>query len=236
MSTSIEAIIERQLKRWELERNKKSEAEKNGQKHHFQPIVTVSRQRGSQGSFLAGKIAERLGYQLLHREIIDQICNSSGYRRKVVESLDDHVRSKIELWFEGIFKGSYVDASDYFRHLHRVIMSIAEHGGVVVVGRGANFILPPVRGFNLRIVASLPARIENLIKYLELSREEAEREIRESDKARNDFIRARFGKNIDDPQAYDFVLNTTHMDIDTALDIAEKGIMAKWRILGLLGE
>lgn len=232
MSSSIEAIIDRQLKRWELERRKRTEEEKNGLKSAVLPIVTVSRQRGSRGAFLAEKLAERLGYQLLHREIIDEICNSSGYRRKVIESLDDRVRSRIELWFEGIFKGLYIDTSDYFRQLYKVIMSISEHGGVIVVGRGANFILTREQGFSIRVVASLPTRIENLVKFQGFSHDDAEREIRESEKARNEFIRTNFKKDIDEPGAYDIVINTTYIDIEAALNMSIEGIKAKWRSLG----
>ncbi|MFZ5981270.1 MAG: AAA family ATPase, partial [Candidatus Zixiibacteriota bacterium] len=139
--SSIEAIIDRQLRRWELEQRKKAEEEKVGKPGAIRPIITVSRQRGSRGAYLAERLAEKFGYQLLHREVIDHICNSTGYRRQIIESLDNKVRSRIELWFEGVFKGLYVDSSDYFRHLYKVMVSIAELGGVVVVGRAANFIL-----------------------------------------------------------------------------------------------
>jgi cytidylate kinase len=233
MSSSIEAIINRQLQRWELERRRRVEEEKGGRPPAIRPIVTVSRQRGSRGAYLAEKLAEKLGYQLLYREVIDEICNSSGYRRQIIESLDDKIRSRIELWFEGVFKGLYIDASDYFRHLYKVIMSIAEHGGVVVVGRGANFILARDQGFSIRVVAAFPTRVENLIKYQQYSREEAEKEIRTSEKTRNEFIRNNFKCDIDEPGAYDLTINTTYIDIDSAINMAVEGISAKGRALGL---
>ncbi len=232
MSSSIESIIDRQLRKWELESRSRAEEEKIGRKPKIKPIVTVSRQRGSRGAYLAEKIAEKFGYQLLHREIIDQICNSSGYRRQVIESLDNKIRSRIELWFEGLFKGLYVDTSDYFRHLYKVIMSISEHGGVVVVGRGANFILARDQGFSIRVVASLPNRIGNLAKYQGFTHEEAEREIKESEKERNEFIRNNFNKGIDEIGAYDLVINTTYIDIETAINISVEGIKSKWNSLG----
>jgi cytidylate kinase len=230
--SSIEALINRQLQRWEMERRLKQEAKKEGKKPEFKPIVTVSRQRGSQGSYLAEQLAGRLDYQLLHREIIDEISNSSGYRRQIIESLDDRVRSKIELWFEGMFKGLYIDASDYIRHLYKVIMSISELGGVVVVGRGASFMLAHDQSFHLRIIAAVPKRIENLVKYQGLTREQAEREVKELDRARSEFVRNNFRRDIDDPSTYDMIINTTYIGINDALELAEAGIKSKWKVLG----
>jgi len=229
--SSIDALIDRQLRKWELEQKVLREAREEGKKTEFKPIVTISRQRGSQGSYLAEKLAEKLGYQLLHREIIDEICNSSGYRRKIIESLDNKVRSKIELWFEGVFKGIYVDASDYHRHLYKVIMSISELGGVVVVGRGANFMLKEDQGFHARIVASIPKRISNLVEFQNLPRELAEIEVKKMDRARAEFVKNNFGKDINDPRSYDIVINTTFVDVEDAAMLVENAMKAKIKTL-----
>ena len=229
---SIEALIDRQLRKWELEKRMRLEAEKEGKEAAAKPIVTVSRQRGSQGSYLAEKLAEKLGYQLLHREIIDEICHSSGYRRQIIESLDDKVRSRMELWFEGIFKGMFIDSSDYFKHLYKIIMTISELGGVVVVGRGANFTLPHDQGFHIRVVAAIPRRVENLVRFQNLTQKQAEKEVRELDRSRADFVRSGFGQDINDPRAYDMIINTTYIDIEEAITLAETGMRAKLKTLG----
>jgi cytidylate kinase len=228
---SIEALIDRQLRKWELEKRMRLEAEKEGKAAAAKPIVTVSRQRGSQGSYLAEKLAEKLGYQLLHREIIEEICDSSGYRRQIIESLDNKVRSRMELWFEGIFKGMLIDSSDYFKHLYKVIITISELGGVVVVGRGGNFMLPHDQGFHIRVVAAVPKRIENLVKFQNLTHKQAEKEVKELDRLRAEFVRSSFRQNIDDPRAYDMVINTTYIHIDDAVNLAESGMQAKLKML-----
>jgi len=224
---SIEAIIDRQLRKWELEKKMRLSAVANGEKPPDKPIVTISRQRGSGGRHTAGLLAEKLGYDFLHREVIDKICESTGYRRKIIESLDDKARHWIELWFEGIFKGPYVDASDYFKHLYRVIMSIAEHGGVVVVGRCANFIVAADRGFHVRVVCPLSKRIDTLVKYQNFNREDAEREIKEFDRSRAELVRRNFHRDINDPMAYDLIINTGYVDCDHALQLIEQGMAAK---------
>lgn len=229
---SIEELINRQLNRWESEQKARQEAVAKSEISPAKSIVTISRQRGSRGSYLAEMLADKLGYQRLHREIIDEICRSSGYRRRIIESLDNRVRSRIELMIEGAFKGIYIDAGDYFRHLYKVIMSISEHGGVITVGRAANFILNRDHGFHVRVVASLPVRVANLMQYEKLSSEEAEREILKSDAERSRFVEANFKRNIDDPGAYDLIVNTTYIDLDPALELVMTGIRAKTQLLG----
>lgn len=224
---SIEAIIDRQLRKWELEQRMRREEAEKGKKPIIKPIVTISRQRGSQGRHIAAQLAEKLGYDFLHREVIDKICESSGYRHKIIESLDDKVRHGIELWFEGVFKGPYVDASDYFRHLYRVIMTIAEHGGVVVVGRCANFIVKADQGFHVRIVCALSRRVEILVKHQGFTPEAAEREIKEFDHSRAEFVRRNFHRDINDPMAYDLIINTTFIESDQAVRLIEEGMRAK---------
>ena len=230
---SIEELINRQLNRWEMERRRREEEIEKGVAVEIKPIVTVSRQRGSRGAYIAERLAEKLGYQLLYREIIDEICKSSGYRRRVIESLDDKVRSRMELWFEGIFKGMYIDASDYFKQLYRIIMSVSAHGGVVVVGRAANFMLSRDQGFHMRVVAARPVRIENLVRYQQLTREQAEQEVRQFDKSRAEFVESNFHVNIDDPGAYDLILNTTYVDVDEAVQIVELGMRSKRKTLSV---
>ena len=60
-----------------------------------QPVITVSREHGSGGSRIAELLAKRFDYTLLHRDIIDRICNSSGARRQLVATLDEHAQSQI---------------------------------------------------------------------------------------------------------------------------------------------
>ncbi len=224
---SIEELINRQINQWEFAQKERNESQEKRKEHNIQPIVTVSRQRGSRGSYLAELIAEKLGYQRLHREVIDEICRSSGYKRRIIESLDDKVRSRIELMIEGAFKGMYIDAGDYFRELYKVMMSISEHGGVVTVGRAANFILRRDQGFHVRVVASKPSRVANLMQYEKLSLEEAEEAINKSDEEREHFVEANFKRHIDEPGAYDLVINTSYIDLEQALEMILIGVKAK---------
>ena len=223
--TSIDAIINRQILKWELE--KRLAVEQPIEQESLAPIVTISRQSGSRGSYFGSRLAQKLRYQRLHREVIDVICRSSGYYRRIIESLDDHFRGDLELTVESMISGQSVDHADYFRYLYQVVLSMSHLGGVVLMGRGGNFILGPERGFHIRVVCPTNQRIENLVKYRECTEKEARRIIETSDAAREEFIQRLFHENIDNPTRYDLVINTALIDIEDLLEVACIALHAK---------
>ncbi len=222
---SIDAIVNRQLLLWESNRDRTAR-ETEGPPMPPQ-IVTVSRQTGSRGSWFATRLAEELGYQRMHREIIDAICRSSGYRRRVVESIDYHVRGDLELAVESVITGQSVDLSDYVKHLIRVLLSVSQLGGVVVLGRAANFILGPNRGVHFRIVCPRDKRILNMVKYRNLTEREAERLIAREDTARAEFVSKVFDRDIDDAEYYDATFNTSLIDVEEMVQAATVAIKTK---------
>jgi hypothetical protein len=217
VTKAIAMIVDRQMRRWELEKSRPQEKvpllEKPG------PIITISRQHGATGSLVAEKLAELTGFTLIGRDIIDQISLDIGTQKRLVETLDESMRSKFELWVEGLFKGRIVDTSDYLKSLVKIIGAISHHGKAIIVGRGANFILGSRQGFHVRIVADLIFRVNSLMTRRNLSRAEAQEAISRNDEHRRKFIKSDFRKDIDDPQAYDMVINSTHLSIEHAAQL-----------------
>lgn len=231
--TGIEALIDRQIKRWEVEKKAREEADAPKPKEVL-PIITVSRQRGSSGSYLARRLAEELNYQLAHKQVIDIICSDTGFRRRIIEALDEKSKSQLELWVEGLFQGQYIDASDYFKHLYHTVIALAEHGGLVVIGRGANFILTLQTGFHIRVVATKKRRIEYVMKFANIDEEMAQEAMEDSDKERSQFIKNNFGYDINDPHYYDLVINTGILSIEDAIQVAAEGYKRKMEALKLI--
>jgi cytidylate kinase len=225
---AIDQIVDRQVRRWETERAARAgtPGEEAGASAPGR-ILTVSRQRGSRGSLLAARLAERLGFTLLHRDVIDRICESSGHARRIVELLDGHARSRLQLWVESLLRGRTVDESDYVKALVAVIGSIAELGGVVVVGRGANFILGPERGFHVRVVAPREERVRTLVERERRSPREAALEVDRMDRDRTEWVRRALGRSIDDPLGYDLVLNTHEVPLDEAAALITQAALGK---------
>ena len=104
--TSIQLIVDRQLRRWEAERLAALEAARAGRSVRetapARPTVTVSRQEGLRGEAIAQALAARLGYELFDRQIIEYIATHHDVHRQMLEMLDERTISSIKLWAEGI--------------------------------------------------------------------------------------------------------------------------------------
>ena len=120
-------------------------------------------------------------------------------------------------------------SEDTFTHRVSILMMMAaSHGDVVIVGRGARFVLPKDRGFSVRIVASTDYRIEQVMKEEMLEQKDAQKFVLDTDRARNAYVKSHFGVDAMDPHLYDQVLNVTNLSIDdAAATIAEQ--MDHWK-------
>lgn len=232
MPSSIDSIINRQLRKWELEQSLLSASQDDS--IIIPPIITISRQKGSRGSYFASRLSERLEYTRLHRKVIDRICLSSGFRKQIIESLDDRFRSSIELTVEAFVTGQSIDHSDYFRHLYQTVLSMSRLGGVILIGRGGNFILGRKNGFHIRFISPKEKRIENLINYKFISKDEAIEKIETSDKLRAEFIKKLFNEDIDNPMHYDLVINAEYIDVEELVEVAMKAMHGKFEKLKYL--
>jgi len=85
----------------------------------------------------------------------------------------------------------------------------------VILGRGANFILPPEQTFAVRFVAPEEMRIRRTTRT---TAEEAQRYILKTDSDRRAFVRKYFHAEINDPVHYDLVLNMRGYLLDSAVE------------------
>jgi cytidylate kinase len=219
MSPSVEAIINRQIQRAQLEARLGRECP--GQSVSPRPVITLSRALGSGGTEVARQVAERLHCQVFDREILEKIAEKTEARRELVEAVDEKVRSQIDQWIDGLFRRQLFDETDFYYRLVKVVGTLEELGSVVIVGRGANFIQRRRIGLDVRIIAPIELRIKRLMLLHPWDREQAMKAIQESDQDRGKFIKRLFDKDWEDPQYYDLIVNTEELSPDGAAAIIE---------------
>lgn len=222
---SIESIIHRQFQRWENERC----TDRTGRDENaYLPLtITISRQTGSRGSYFGSRLAQKLHYQRLKGEVIETICRSPEYFNRLIDLAGSTVRVAIDKTEAAPNISQPSGSREKFEQLTQVVISVAQLGGVVMMGRGASWILGREQGFRIRIVCPLEKRIENLMKYKEYIRDDAQRIITHSDRRRSEFARSMFGVDIDDPLQYDLVINSANIDVEEMVDTALVAIEGK---------
>jgi cytidylate kinase len=101
----------------------------------------------------------------------------------------------------------------------KVIGTIGRHGRAVIIGRGANFILPADQQFRVRITAPQNLRIEHVARDFNVSHDEAKRRIIRTESDRKAFVRKYFNADIADPMNYDLIVNTATLSVDNTVDV-----------------
>jgi cytidylate kinase len=218
---SIKQFVSNQVKKWE-----RMYAQADRQAEPRLPTITVSMEPGSSGSILAQQIADRLEFDLYNRKIVEEIAKSAEIRETVIETLEKDRLSGIEDFIASLVKDYYIHPDIYLEHLFKVISTIAEHGRAVIVGRGANFILPAHEIFAVRVIAPLETRIRNVAQGYGVSTEEAKRRVIQRESRRKAFVSHSFNAEISDPIHYNMVINTGKMSIATAVEAVIAAVMA----------
>lgn len=172
-------------------------------------VITISRQLGSQGTTLGRMLASRLGYPLVHRELINKAARLAKAPDMALATIDEL----------GLF-GIEPDPSQqklYLEAVKTVIEDLAHKDNVVIVGRAGQVILQDhPHTFHLRVVASLETRVQRIVEVHGVSRQAAEAQILDSDRYRADYLERFYHINWDDPAYYHLIINTGLMDLDAA--------------------
>ena len=217
---SIEQFVKEQIVKWEsmiAQEDRKQEAQI--------PVITVSSEPGSGGTMVAQEVAKRLGFDYFHKDIMEGIAKSAKIRTSVIETLEKERMSGIEDFISSLVKEQYIWPGIYLEHLLKVVSTIGKHGRAVIVGRGANFILPPEERFSVRVMAPLEVRIQNIARHYAASEKNAMRRVIRRESKRRAFIRQSFNADISDPNNYDLTINTGKIGTGPAVEAIIGAVM-----------
>ena len=95
---------------------------------------------------------------------------------------------------------------------------MAVFGNVIIVGRGANFVLPRERIFKVRIIAPMELRIKYFMDDRGYTKAEAEQYVVKTENNRKAFVRKYFNADIADPAHYDIIINTEKISMAAATE------------------
>jgi len=173
---------------------------------HF---ITFSRKMGTNGSEIARKVSEKMGYKFYDTEAIDRAAKEMGFLESV-KGGDEKAPSL----FQRLFSHKPAIALD---RINSVIYELAERGDAVFLGRGSHILLRSFEcALQIRVTASVEKRVQNLVAR-GFQRDAAARAIERSDHERGAFIKFAFGVNWENSELYDMVLNMDKMSVDLAV-------------------
>jgi len=184
----------------------------------FGPCLLISRECGAGGSALGQKAGERLGWNVFDHKIVDEIAQSAHVEQHLVKSVDEHIHSYWEHAWRGILLEDLAEER-YFKHLQKIIITLGHQGNVVIVGRGAQFFLPPQCALRVRLVAPLEERVKRMAELTKLPPEQTRLKITQTDKERAFYCSKLFKIDGALPIYYDLVINTGQIDLECATEL-----------------
>jgi cytidylate kinase len=181
-------------------------------------FVTISREAGAGGSEVAAITGKRLGWDVLDKNILDQVAERFNLDRSMLNLVDEThsnwVYDVLGTWMDK----KVVPHETYVSHLTRIVLALSHKSNMIFVGRGARFLLPREKLLAARLVAPAEFRVNRIMRILNLSQSEARRYVRETDRGRREFVRRFFHHDITDPHLYDLMINTESLGMEHAAE------------------
>ena len=199
------------------------------------PIVTISRQYGAGGSSVAALVAADLGAEVVDKKLIEEVAVRLSMKTSDVEAEAERPRSLLERlvrsfstlepamgagWAPPYPDPLYDPRKEIINLTEQVIREVADAGNVVVVGRGAGFVLRDHPGvFRVFLRAPENVRTHRLMERLGLTEHETRRKMHETDSNRAAYSRQLYGRDWCDPDEYDIVINTDRISYAAAAEM-----------------
>lgn len=183
-------------------------------------VLTIAREYGSGGGSIARRVAEKLGWNLLDRALVERMARAAQVDPELAQRYDERVDSWLHrisrkgLWYGGFdavatFPGTEVFDAETMAALARTLVEEACAGGnCVIVGRGAQCVLQNRKDvLHVFIYAPWPERVAR-VRERTPSAADVESVIRSVDQQRAGYIRTYFGCDWTDPHLYHMLLSS----------------------------
>ena len=196
------------------------------------PLITVSRQYGSGGSEIAGRVAAALGWQLYDNSVVEEVARRLGMSTADVSARDERVPSLPERIASAMALGvpevmptvadlaAQPSEERIVEMTKRVIEEAVQAGPAVLVGRGAQSMLA-ARADALHVFCYAPTEaLESYaITNLGISPAEAHRVVAENNHQREQYVKRHWKRNWRDVANYHLCVNTAWLGLDGAAEL-----------------
>lgn len=185
-------------------------------------IITISREFGSGGRSIGKAVAQKLGYDYYDKELIEKIAEKSGLSADYIERNGEHSPGT------NIFSYAFVgrnrrgmSVEDYlWNHQREFILSLAEKGNCVIVGRCADYILRERTDcLNVFIHADKKKRADRIVNLYGETGQKPEKRLMDKDKTRSLNYKYYTDRNWGMSQNYHISLDSGVIGIERCEDI-----------------
>jgi cytidylate kinase len=196
------------------------------------PVITISRELGSQGDRIVDMLCDKLGYCRVDKAMLTQIAEEAGVDVKAILEKERAVTSKPRLISDQMTslydrapsafgkKGS-IDDQTYARVVRETMERFAQEDNAVIVGRGGQIVLRDwPNAVHVHLYAPSEVRIQRLMERSNISELTAKRRVSASDERKRWYVRqAHRNANWKDLKFYHLSINTGYVSVEVAVEI-----------------
>ncbi|MBO5286704.1 MAG: cytidylate kinase-like family protein [Clostridia bacterium] len=185
-------------------------------------IITISREFGSGGKYIGMLVAKKLGIPFYDKDIIEKIAEESGFVDDFIKRVSEYAPSKSIFAYSFIGRNAFGESIEdkIFNIQKRVIRDLAKKGPCVIVGRSADYILKKdFDTFDVFVYADPKEKVERTMSFKSVSKKEAEKLIKETDKKRSINYKYYTGQNWGERTNYTLMVNSTRLGVEKTADL-----------------
>lgn len=175
-------------------------------------IITISRGCYSRGKEVAEKVARKLGYDCISRDILLDASEQYNIPEFKLERAIHHAPSILDRFIHG--------KERYIAYIQSALLKYLKEDNIVYHGLAGHFFLKGVSHvLKVRIIADMEDRIKLEMERDNKSYQEALRIIKGDDEQRRKWSMQLYGIDTHDSSLYDLVIHIGHITVDDAADI-----------------
>jgi cytidylate kinase len=189
--------------------------------------IAISREAGSRGATIATRAGEKLGWDIYTQDLMDYIVQNAAARLELEEKLPAGALAWSEAHLQNLTTDQQLSRNPAIQELSRLVMLLGAQGHLILLGRGAGFVLPKATTLHVRLVAPLADRVAYMAQWLRLTEEEAADQVHKRDHRRTEFLTTHFHRKPNDIHVYDMILNTSLLGEERCAELIAAAAKAK---------
>ncbi len=194
-------------------------------------VITIARGFGSGGKEIGIRLSQKLGIPCYEKQILQMASEYSGISEALFVKSDEKLKGKRFAMALKLFpdinriaepsQRDFVSDVNLFNIQAKIIRELAKTESCIIIGKCANMILRDAPNVvSVYVEAPRKACRAAVMERLDVTKQEADQMIYQTDKYRSDYYSYYTGgEKWTDPVAYDMTLNSDRLGYDECVDL-----------------
>lgn len=175
-------------------------------------VITISRGSYSRGKEIAEKVAAKLGYQCISRDLLLEVSNEFNIPEiKLVHAIHDA---------PGILQRLNRRGEKYVAYIKSALLDHLKSDNIVYHGLAGHFFVKDVpHALKVRVLSDMEDRIRLEMERKNIDADKARRLLEKDDKERRNWSLNLYGIDTADPMLYDLIVHVKQITVDDAVEM-----------------